>query len=283
MDNETRPAGWYSAMLNSLCSRKYSVATRRRYIDVCLHISWTFNDRNLKSLNKEELEWYFATMEKAGASESTINQAISAATYLWRNVFEIEFPVKVRPQADKRLPGILSRNQIMRLIAAAPRPNARLALALAYSAGMRVSEIAMLQVNDINRDLGMIYIRSGKGRKDRVVPLSNLVAEMLDKYLAKNPTKKWIFPGAYKGHISVRALQHAIVTARTRANLTQDVSMHTLRHSYATHLVERGTDLETVKELMGHTSLDTLQQYLHLSGKSILCTKSPLDDPPLFQ
>jgi integrase/recombinase XerD len=282
MTNDDKRYQWYIAMIDALRSRQYSASTRKRYLAIYRCILQAFPDKDIKSLDKRDFESFFADMERAGASASTINQAISAATFLWRNVFELPFPIKVRPIADKHLPTVISRYQVMRLIAAAKTSKTRLALALAYSAGLRVSEIATLELKDINRERGVIYIRAGKGRKDRVVPLSELVADMLDQYLTKYPTKRWMFKNSSGSHVNVRCLQRAIAIARGRAGLSPDVTMHTLRHSFATHLVERGENLVTIKELMGHSSLSTLQQYVHLADTGILSTKSPLDNPPLY-
>ncbi len=282
MTNYENRCQWHVAMLNAMLSRKYSIATRKRYLAICRRIAQAFPDRDLRTLKKSEIESFLAKMERAGASASTINQAISSATFLWRNVFELPFPIKVRPIADKRLPTVISRNQVMRLIAAANTSKTRLALALAYSAGLRVSEIATLQLADINRERGVIHIRASKGRKDRVVPLSELVADMLDQYLANHPTKRWIFSNSTGGHAHVRSLQNAIAAARERAGLPANVTMHTLRHSFATHLVERGENLVVVKDLMGHSSLSTVQQYVHIANTGILAAKSPLDSPPLY-
>jgi integrase/recombinase XerD len=282
MTNNENGYQWHMAMLNAMLSRKYSAATRKRYMAICWRIAQAFPDKDLRTLGKRELESFLANMERAGASASTINQAISAATFLWRNVFELPCPIKVRPIKDKRLPTVIARNQVMQLIAAANTSKTRLALALAYSAGLRVSEIAKLQLSDIDRERGVIFIKAGKGRKDRVVPLSALVADMLDQYLANHPTKRWIFPNSTGGHTHVRSLQIAMAAARNRAGLASDVTMHTLRHSFATHLVERGENLVVVKELMGHSSLSTVQQYVHIANTGILATKSPLDSPPLY-
>lgn len=273
---------WYVPMYNALCARKYSHSTRDCYLDACMHLSWMFSGKELRRLEKDELESYFAAMEERGAAASTINQAISAAIFLWRNVFELPFPVKMRPRADKRLPVVLSREEIMRLIASAKTPSARVAMALAYSAGLRVSEVVKLQIDDIMRGNGYIRIRSGKGRKDRYVPLSDLVRDLLDTYLIKYPTKRWIFRNTTGGHMHERTLQNSVIVARKRAGLSDNVTMHTLRHSFATHLAQRGTSMNNIKDLMGQSSLNTLQCYLHFGPLGALTTVSPLDSPPLY-
>jgi len=273
---------WYLPMYNALSARKYSNSTRECYLDACMHLAWGFSSVELQSLEKAQLEEYFAEMEERGVSASTINQAISAAIFLWRNIFEQSFPVKFRPRADRRLPVVLSRDEIMRLIASARKPEARVAMMLAYSAGLRVSEVVQLRVGDILRGTSCIRIRAGKGRKDRYVPLSPMVGDILDAYLKKYPSKRWIFKNTTSGHMHVRVLQHAIVVARKRAGFADTVTMHTLRHSFATHLAQRGTSLTRIQNLMGQTSLGALQRYLHFEPQGTLATASPLDSPPLF-
>jgi len=270
---------WLGCMENSLRSRKYSVSTRRRYLSICERILDAFPNSDPKYLGKRDLEWFFAQMEKSGDCASTINQAISAGAFLWRAAFDLPFPVEVRPIADVHLPTVLSKNQAVNIIFEGCTEKTRLALAFAYSAGLRVSEVVALRLEDINRERGIIFIRSGKGRKDRVVPLARLVSALLDRYLERHPIKSWIFPSRKGGHITVRSLQHSMAIARSHAGFSSQVTMHTLRHSFATHLVERGENLMQVKELLGHSSLATLQQYIHLAEGGSASITSPLDSP----
>jgi len=279
MYNNSDRSQWLGSMENSLRSRKYSVSTRKRYLTICGHIAEAFPDVELPSLGKKDLEHFFAGLERSGACASTINQAISAAAFLWHNVFETPFPIAVRPVDDQRLPTVLSRSDIIYLILCGRPMRAKIALSLAYSAGMRVSEIASLEMKDIDRTRHVIYIRAGKGRKDRIVPLADITGILIDMYLEKHTVGRWLFEGQKAGHIKVRSLQHEIVMARQRARLPENVTMHSLRHSFATHLVERGENLITVKELMGHSSLDTLQKYVHIAAGGVSSTKSPLDVP----
>jgi len=144
---------------------------------------------------------------------------------------------------------------------------------------LRVSEVAKLRIHDIDRQRMTILVRQGKGRKDRILPLSQRVSAMLESWL-KNNTGIYLFPGDENGHIPVRELQRAMEKARKCAKLPDYVTMHTLRHSYATHLVERGENLMTIKDLMGHQSLATLQRYVHCAAVSSGAPASPFDTPP---
>jgi site-specific recombinase XerD len=275
MTNDDKRYQWYIAMIDALRSRQYSASTRKRYLAIYRGILQAFPDKDIKSLDKRDFESFFADMERAGASASTINQAISAATFLWRNVFELPFPIKVRPIADKHLPTVISGISNASHCSSQNQQDPPCSGTCLLS-GLRVSEIATLELKDINRERGVIYIRAGKGRKDRVVPLSELVADMLDQYLTKYPTKRWMFQELLGEPCKRAMLAARDCHTRGRAGLSPDVTMHTLRHSFATHLVERGENLVTIKELMGHSSLSTLQQYVHLADHRHLVHQEPL-------
>jgi len=269
-------------MEDALRARKYAPTTRRRYIALCARILQATHDKEPKQVATEDLEKFLAGLERSGASASTLNQAISAGTFLWKAVLDLPFPIRTRPVADRRLPVVLSPAQVKKLIESGTTDQNRLELALAYSAGLRVSEIAALRLRDIDQEGMTIFIRAGKGRKDRYVPLARSVAVLLDDFLLRHPTNDWIFPGHKAGHIKVRCIQSGMEKAREKAGILSHPTMHSLRHSYATHLVERGENLMVIKELMGHASLSSLQQYVHLAKPGILSTESPLDRPPLY-
>ena len=264
---------------NSLRARKYSPATRRRYLGFCQRLFQRYPTMEPAELGTVQLEAFLADLERQGRSASCINQAISAFSYLWANILALPFPITARPRADQVLPRVLSPGQVESLIRGAQNPRDRLAFALAYSAGLRVSEVAKLRIHDIDRQRMTMLVRQGKGRKDRILPLSRRVCAMLESWLDQQ-TSVYVFPGDENGHIPVRELQRAMEKARKRAKLPDFVTMHTLRHSYATHLVERGENLMTVKDLMGHQSLATLQRYVHCAAVSSGAPESPFDTPP---
>jgi len=147
-----------------------------------------------------------------------------------------------------------------------------------YSAGLRVSEAARLKVADIDSDRGLIFVRGGKGRKDRYTTLSDVALDTLRAYWKKYRPEDWLFPGARPGrHITVRTIQKVFAQSRNVAKIRKDVTVHTLRHSFATHLLEEGTDLRYIQELLGHTSTKTTQIYTHVSKQDIGRIRSPLD------
>jgi site-specific recombinase XerD len=156
----------------------------------------------------------------------------------------------------------------------------RLMLRIAYGCGLRVGEVVRLQAGDIDSARMVVHIRQGKGRKDRLVPLSSKLLAELRAYWRRYRPRTWLFPGTgAAGHVHVSNLQRACQKAARHCGLTKPVTPHTLRHSYATHLLEAGTDLATLKELLGHRDLATTTRYTHVTSKARQ-TPSPLDSLP---
>ena len=167
--------------------------------------------------------------------------------------------------------------------AAIPNLKHRAALMTAYAAGLRVSEVVALKVRDIDSQRMVVLVEQGKGRKDRYVMLSPRLLTILRAYWKVVRPKDWLFPGrGLQGHLSVRTLQTVCRDARINSGLTKPVTMHTLRHCFATHLLEHGTDLRTIQLLLGHRSLNTTARYLKVATSTVCSTTSPLDllQPP---
>ncbi len=184
-----------------------------------------------------------------------------------------------RPKKEKKLPDILSQLEIERILMASRNLKHKAILTLVYSAGLRVSEVSSLKVNDIDSNRMLIHLRQGKGRKDRYTILSSGALEILRKYYAAQyKLDDWLFPGEEKGaHISERTIQKIFVNACKYASIDKRVSVHSLRHSFATHLLEAGIDLRYIQELLGHSSSKTTEIYTHVSIKDLGKIKSPLD------
>jgi site-specific recombinase XerD len=165
----------------------------------------------------------------------------------------------------------------MRIIAAPRNLKHRLILALAYSAGLRVSELATLRISDVDLARAVILVRSGKGRKDRYTILAARAKQLIEIYLELYKPKKWLFEGQSGNHLTVRSIQEIFQRAKDSASIVKDASIHTLRHSFATHLLEDGTDIRYIQELLGHANAKTTQIYTHVARKDILRIKSPYD------
>lgn len=222
-------------------------------------------------------------LESGQVSRSYHAQLISAlklfcATVLGRQVEHL--PLK-RPRRQQLLPTVLSPDEFRRFLAAIHNPKHVAILAIAYSAGLRVSEVVALRPEDLDRDRGLINVRGGKGRKDRHTLLSQLALDLVDAYLNGADPGRWLFPGSRPDrHLSTRSVQKVTAAARRRAGITKPLTPHVLRHSFATHLLERGIDLRVIQELLGHASVRTTEIYTHVSRRHLQSIASPLDLPP---
>jgi integrase/recombinase XerD len=223
-----------------------------------------------------------ARIRSGRMSRAYHNQLASAlrlfcTTVLGRKVEDLPL---ARPRRDQTLPSVLSRDELQRFLAAVQNPKHLAILGVAYSAGLRVSEVVRLRPEDLDRDRGLIAVRGGKGRKDRYTLLSTAALGFVDAYLADVGVGKWLFPGARPGrHLSARSVQKVTAAARIRAGITKPLTPHILRHSFATHLLEKGTDMRIIQKLLGHASVRTTEIYTHVSQRHIGQVGSPLDDP----
>jgi site-specific recombinase XerD len=178
----------------------------------------------------------------------------------------------------KKLPTVLAADEVTRLFAAASADRDRVLLRTAYALGLRVSELVALRVEDIDAARGLVVVRQGKGAKDRFVPLSARLLAELRAYWQHRRPRPWLFPGGRRGrHLTAAGVQRAVQRAARRAGLTKQVSPHTLRHSYATHLLEAGCDLLLIQRLLGHKDLKTTARYLHCGTQQLGRAVSLLD------
>ena len=209
------------------------------------------------------------------------NQVINAVKIYFREIVQSRFDVEKfeRPRTEHRLPNVLSKVEIAAILKAHINPKHRIMLSLIYACGLRRSELLNLRPLDIDSNRGLLIIRQSKGKKDRVVPISEKTIEMLREYYRMYRPKVWLFEGQEKGEqYSEKSLQSVLKLALKKANITKPVTLHWLRHSYATHLLESGTDLRYIQELLGHKSSKTTEIYTHVSTKNLQNIKSPFDD-----
>ncbi|RYD72376.1 MAG: integrase, partial [Sphingobacteriales bacterium] len=221
-------------------------------------------------------------METLGISEHTAHSRINALKFYFEQVpgrqkFFWEIP---RPKKKNQLPRIFSQDEVAAILKSIANKKHKTMLMLAYSAGLRVSEVVNLKTYHINSHRMSILIEAAKGKKDRMVSLSPVLLVMLREYARQyRPDKKgWLFEGQEKGGAySTRSLQEILQQAKTKAGIVRPGSMHSLRHSFATHLLEKGTDVTMIQKLLGHSDLKTTLIYLHTSNKDLLNIISPLD------
>ena len=260
--------------------RGVSPKTLRLYIDCVARFARHFG-KSPEKLGREEVRRYLLYLiSERKVAGGTYTQALAALRFLYRWVLEQGDVVEdIRaPRPERRLPVVLSFEEVHRFFAAIPSFKHRTLLMLAYAAGLRVSEAAQLRVADIDSQRMVIRVVQGKRKKDRYTILSPLLLEMLRHYWWAARPKNYLFPGrGQSGVVRASTIQRACIEARHLAGLSKDVTPHTLRHSFATHLLEAGTDLRVIQELLGHASPRTTARYTHVSTQLISQTKSPLD------
>lgn len=231
-----------------------------------------------------EVRQYLHHLKKVkDVSSSHINIAYCALRFFYVKTLHRDWNVDriPRPKTEKRLPNILARSELKRLFDSVENLKHRAMLLTSYSGGLRVSETANLKLTDIDSKRMLIRVDQGKGAKDRYTLLSELALEVLRDYYRKYRPKVRLFPGKSENEecaINVSTIQRVFKLAKTKARIKKPASMHTLRHCFATHSLEDGVDLFTIKDLMGHRSLSTTLKYIHLQRRNLKKISSPLDN-----
>jgi integrase/recombinase XerD len=216
-----------------------------------------------------------------GLSQSFQNQMISSVKKSYTHIYKMSIdPVKIqRPRPRHKLPNVLGKDEIKKMLRSLSNEKHRVMLSLIYACGLRRSELINLIPVDIERNRNLLRIRQAKGFKDRVVPVSVKTIEMVDAYMDHFKPQKYLFEGQWPGvPYSVSSLEKVLKNACARAGIRKPVTLHWLRHSYATHLLESGTDLRYIQELLGHQSSKTTEIYTHVTTRGIQNIRSPLDD-----
>jgi site-specific recombinase XerD len=265
-------------LLEELARRNYSPNTVEAYIAGVNRAARHFN-RPPDQLTPADLRAFQLDLITRGTSWSQFNQVVSALRFFFRYVLDRPDVVPFVPfgKKPKTLPVVLSPEQVRQLLDAVPPGRARLMFRIAYGCGLRVSELTHLRIADIDSARHLLWVRAGKGNKDRAVPLpETLLGELRDHWRAHRPTD-WLFPGRNGHPVHVATLQRACQVARRIAGLSGRVTLHTLRHCYATHLLEAGADLPTLQGLLGHGDISTTMRYIHLRADRLSHVRSPLE------
>lgn len=262
--------------------KNYSANTIKNYKNWFMVFLCHFPDHKPSNISKYEIMDFLVAYRNTEKWSSTIqNQLINAIKFFYEKVLNRPKQTYDLPRAKKefKLPSVFSEDELKRMILATENLKHRAILCLAYSGGLRVSEIVNLKIGDIDNSRMVITLRAAKGKKDRQIMLSPVLLELLRAYYKaeKMKPKKWMFEGQYEGQYSVRSIEQIMKKAKAAAGIKKKGSIHAIRHSFATHLLEGGTDLMTIKELLGHNSLRTTAIYTHVSKKQIAKVQSPLD------
>jgi site-specific recombinase XerD len=268
-------------MERQMVLRRMSVRTRRSYTQAVAALAKHYRRRPDQLTQQEVQSYLLYLIEERKLAASSCKVALHGLRVFYHETLQrtdMQFSLP-RARTPQRLPEILSREEIERLFAAATLLKHRMVLMTAYAAGLRVSELCALKVTDIDSDRMTIRVEQGKGAKDRYTLLSPRLLKELRHYWQAQRPKSWLFPAARDADraLSAHAAQRMFYTARDRAKITKRCGIHGLRHAFATHLLEGGTDVHTIQRLMGHTDIHTTMRYFHVARQNIVATLSPLE------
>ena len=265
-----------------LASKRYSENTIKTYCDALRSFFAFYRNKPISEITNEDVIIYnndFILKNKFSASYQ--NQIVNSVRLYFGTILEtkIEIDKIHRPKTPKLLPNVLSKEEIKAILNAHTNVKHKAMLSMIYSCGLRRSELLNMKFSDIDSKRHIVLIRQGKGRKDRITPLSPKILDLLRDYYVVFKPEKWLFEGQFAGEqYSENSLQAVLKQALKKVQITKPVTLHWLRHSYATHLLESGTDLRYIQELLGHNSSRTTEIYTHVSTKSLQQIKSPFDD-----
>lgn len=263
-----------------MVSRKYSPKTIKAYLYYNEDLLKFIAEKQPDSITERDIKDYlFYLVEEKKVSTSTLNSAISALKFYYGVILKRKFLYEIkRPRKDKKLPVVLNKEEVARIFFNVNNIKHKVILMLVYSAGLRVSEVVKLKPEDIDSKRRLIHIKGAKGRKDRYTLLADSVLDTLRNYWKQYEPKEWLFPSTKPDrHLHCRSVEKVFANACEKANILKNATVHTLRHSFATHLLEAGTDLRYIQELLGHKSSKTTEIYTHVSKGSIGRIVSPLD------
>jgi integrase/recombinase XerD len=266
-------------MIEDMTIRKFAERTQEAYIRAVKNFS-AFLGASPDTASAEDLSCYRLHLVASGAGVPTINNSLTALRFLFlvtlrKPAVVLDMPFVREP---RRLPVVLSPEEVARLLDAAPGLKYKAALSVAYGAGLRASEVISLKVSDIDSARMVIRVEQGKGRKDRYVMLSEHLLELLRAWWKAGRPQGWLFPGQNPVNpLTPRQLNRACHAAAQMAEIDKPVSLHTLRHSFATHLLEQKTDIRVIQVLLGHQKLDTTALYTRVALKALGQVTSPLE------
>jgi len=269
--------------LQQLTLKAYSPSTIRTYRNEFMQLLQLLGNTNAQLLQPQHIQRYLIYCINKGLSENLVHSRMNALKFyyeqvLHRDKFFFEIP---RPKKPQQLPKLLNENELARLFNAIINKKHKAILFTAYSAGLRVSEVVCLKIKDIDSRRMQIFIERAKGKKDRYVNLSPVLLDVLRQYIKqyKPRPKYYLFESEQTGTCyPARTIQQIFTAAKHKAGIHKEIGIHSLRHSFATHLLDKGTDIKYIKDLLGHFSIKTTERYLHVSKRQLVNIISPLDD-----
>lgn len=269
-----------ASYIDKLQVLRYSESTAKTYITFFEKFINHYPTKELLEINEPDIMAYLKMLVVKRYSSSSQNQAINAIKFYYEVVLGLpgRFYAVDRPLKEEKLPTVLSEAEVKRIIVATSNLKHKAIVVTIYSCGLRLSELLNLKPSDIQSDKNLLLIRGAKGRKDRTTILSDTTIDLLRKYYKEARPKDFLFEGQYGGQYSGTSVQKIIKKALKISGITKHASTHTLRHSFATHLLENGTDLRYIQTLLGHSSPKTTEIYTRVSTKNLQKIVSPIDN-----
>lgn len=265
-------------MIEDMTIRNMSPSTQKIYVRAVANFS-IFHGRSPDKLSFEDVRDYRLHLISRGLKPNSINPIMGALRFFYGTTLGLKEASEQIPYARREdtLPAVLARDEVMRFLKAVPNLKMRTAFITIYAAGLRVSEAVKLTARDIDSARMVITIRQAKGRKDRYVMLSEQLLGILRDYWRRERPQNWLFPGHPGRRITTRQLQRVCRAAAEAAGLDKTVTVHTLRHSFATHLLEQGVDIHVIQDLLGHRNIATTTRYARVAINTIRQIQSPLE------
>jgi len=267
--------------MNLLIQKRYSENTIKTYCNYFKDFCIYFNNKVLETITTSQINSYILDLIKSkDISISQQNQRINAIKFYYEKILgrDKQYYELHRPKKEHKLPKVLSKDEIKKIFDVTNNLKHKCILMLIYSAGLRRSELLNLTISDIDSKRMVIIINGAKGKKDRISLLSDNLLQLLRQYYKEYHPKKYLFEGQNGGKYSATSIANILRKAAKKAGIRKTVTPHMLRHSFATHLLEQGTDLRYIQELLGHGSSKTTEIYTHVSKKAIDKIKNPMDD-----
>ncbi|GAB2531532.1 hypothetical protein GCM10027189_10540 [Rufibacter soli] len=271
--------------LEKLFLLNYSLSTLRTYHSLLLRFLNAHKDQDMGTINafsEEAINQYHRHMVQAGTySASLVNQSINAVKFYYQRVLlrhEVRLNQIERPDKPERLPQVLSKKDVLKILSVTENLKHRCMLQLLYAGGLRIGEVINLKLTDVQSDRNLLLIRGAKGKKDRTTLLSQKLLESLRAYYKVFKPKLWLFEGQAGGQYTVESIRNVFRASKEKAGVKAPATPHTLRHSFATHLLEQGTDLRYIQVLLGHRSSKTTEIYTHITTHALDKIVSPLDN-----
>lgn len=265
-----------SKIENELKLRNYSRKTIKSYL-ICLTDYFQYIKNVSKNPDTVLIKKYLLEKIDKGQSSQTINLYLNSIKYFYREIYKNNIPINIKfAKCSKHLPVILSRDEISKIIDAIKNLKHKILISLSYGSGLRVSEIVNLKIKDLILEELTIHIKQAKGKKDRITIFPEKLKNDINILVTLRDKNEYVFASERGGKLTERTAQKIFENALKRSDIQKDASFHSLRHSFATHLLENGVDVRYVQELLGHANIRTTQIYTHVTNPSIRNIKSPL-------